>query len=91
MVWGKHWSDNSFDKKYGLRQKHPHVFPTDFTQKDPMAWIYPVKALGKFRYWMDNIYVTEKFGTYLKNKAKKWFEQCRYTCISSSRSASRLS
>ncbi|ENK2328264.1 hypothetical protein AB3A96_004386 [Vibrio vulnificus] len=36
-----------------------------------MAWIYPVEALGEFRRWMDDIYVTEKFGTYLNNKAKK--------------------
>ncbi len=71
IAWGKHWCGNSFDEKYGLRRKHLHVFPEDFPQKDPMAWIYPVEALGEFRRWMDDIYVTEKFGTYLNNKAKK--------------------
>jgi len=71
MAWGKHWSSSSFDGKYGGRRKYQHVFPEDFPQRDPMAWIYPVEALGEFRRWMDDVYVSEKFGTYLNNKAKK--------------------
>lgn len=71
MAWGKHWSKNSFDSKYGQRIKHQHIFPEDFPQRDPMAWIYPVDALGEFRNWMDNVYVTDKFGTYLTNKVRK--------------------
>ncbi|NVN81106.1 MULTISPECIES: hypothetical protein [unclassified Vibrio] len=71
MAWGKHWCSNEFDGKYGERRKHLHVFPEDFPQRDPMAWIYPVEALGEFRRWMDDVYVSEKFGTYLNNKAKK--------------------
>ena len=46
-------------------------FPEDFPQKDPNAWIYPIEALGESRRWMDNVYVSEKFGAYLYNKAKK--------------------
>ncbi|KAB7696305.1 hypothetical protein [Plesiomonas shigelloides] len=70
IAWGKHWSCNNFDEKYGYRIKHLHNFPEDFPQKDPMAWIYPVDALGEFRRWMDDVYVAEKFGTYLTNKVK---------------------
>ena len=71
IAWGKHWSDNNLDRSYGIRRKHLHIFPKDFPQKDPMAWIYPVEALGDFRRWMDDIYVSDKFGVYLTNKAKK--------------------
>ncbi|MBS2783200.1 hypothetical protein [Aeromonas salmonicida] len=70
IAWGKHWGDNTLDHKYGNRIKHRHNFPVDFPQKDPMAWIYPVDALGEFRRWMDNIYVTQKFGPYLHKKLK---------------------
>lgn len=71
LAWGKHWSKNGFDGRYGQRRKHQHVFPKDFPQRDPMAWIYPVEALGEFRKWMDDVYVAEKFETYLSNKAQK--------------------
>lgn len=68
--WGKHWSSNSLEDKYGERKKHLHVFPRDFPQKDPMAWIYPVDALGEFRRWMDDNYLPTKLPIYLQNKAK---------------------
>ncbi len=71
IAWGKHWTKNLFDGKHGQRIKHQHIFPEDFPQRDPMAWIYPVESLGEFRNWMDNVYVADKFGTYLTNKAKK--------------------
>ncbi|WP_139123817.1 MULTISPECIES: hypothetical protein [unclassified Aeromonas] len=70
IAWGKHWSDHALNHKYGDRIKHRHNFPIDFPQKDQMAWIYPVDALGEFRRWMDNIYVTQKFGPYLHKKLK---------------------
>lgn len=71
QIWGKHWTNNNLDNKYGSRLKHLHKFPEDFPQKDPMAWIYPVEALGEFRRWMDDIYVNTKFPNYLANKVNK--------------------
>ncbi|MCH1920137.1 hypothetical protein L9G15_11915 [Shewanella sp. A3A] len=71
QAWGRHWSDNCLRDVYGERIKHLHVFPEDFPQKDPQAWIYPVEALGEFRRWMDAIYLTQKFGPYLAGKAKR--------------------
>lgn len=71
IAWGKHWTSNELDGKFGNRTKFQHVFPDDFPQKDPMAWIYPVDALGEFRRWMDDVYLSDKFGIYLTNKAKK--------------------
>ncbi|TMO71932.1 hypothetical protein [Pseudoalteromonas aurantia] len=68
LAWGKHWNSNNFDAKFGLRQKHLHKFPEEFPQKDPMAWVYPVEALGEFRKWMDNVYLSGKFEKYLANK-----------------------
>lgn len=70
QAWGKHWLSKNFDTRFGDRRKHLHVFPEDFPQKDPMAWIYPVDALGEFRRWMDDVYVTQKFENYLNTKAK---------------------
>lgn len=71
IAWSKHWTDNNLESKHGGRCKFKHIFPEDFPQKDPMAWIYPVEALGEFRLWMDDIYISEKFGKYLNNKVKK--------------------
>lgn len=68
--WGKVWRESEFDTAYGERVKHLHKFPSDFPQKDPEAWIYPVKALGEFREWFDDTYLRMKFPKYLATKAK---------------------
>ncbi|KGJ90011.1 hypothetical protein [Colwellia psychrerythraea] len=69
--WGRDWSDKEYNKTFGERIKHRHLFPDDFPQKNPEAWIYPVEALGEFRKWMDGSYLRVKFPSYLANKAKK--------------------
>jgi hypothetical protein len=69
--WGREWNDKAYNTKFGERIKHQHLFPEDFPQKNPEAWIYPVEALGAFRKWMDDSYLRVKFPTYLANKAKK--------------------
>ncbi|MBQ4890766.1 hypothetical protein J8L86_12970 [Shewanella sp. MMG014] len=70
IAWGKHWTNNNLSTRFGERCKHQHKFPEDFPQRDPMAWIYPVDALGEFRKWMDDVYVTQKFEQYLNTKVK---------------------
>ncbi|ODN65690.1 hypothetical protein [Methylophaga muralis] len=70
LVWAKHWKDNGLEEGYGQRIRHIHKFPDDFPQIDPKAWIYPVEALGEFRKWLDDVYISEKFQTYLNGKAK---------------------
>lgn len=69
--WGKLWGDNNYDDQFSKRIKHQHIFPKDFPQKNPEAWIYPIEALGVFRKWFDDSYLRIKFPTYLANKAKK--------------------
>ncbi|MGE7139171.1 hypothetical protein ACQKIE_16210 [Luteibacter sp. NPDC031894] len=71
LTWGKHWTAISGDTKYGDRQKHPHVYPEWFPQAavNPVeAWVYPLSALGDFRLWLYETYVTTKFPKYVQGK-----------------------
>jgi len=70
QVWGKVWRENNYDSSFGERVKHLHIFPENFPQKDPLAWIYPVDSLGEFRKWIDGVYLRTKFPNYLANKSK---------------------
>lgn len=69
--WGRIWNDSNYDEQIGKRIKHQHIFPKDFPQKNPEAWIYPVEALGAFRKWFDDSYLRSKFPAYLATKAKR--------------------
>lgn len=69
--WAKYWNDNRLGEAFGERMKHGHNYPEWFPQSNanPVpAWIYPVEALGEFRVWIYEHYVTEKFPAYLKRK-----------------------
>ena len=71
IIWGKYWTTNQMDKKYRPREKHPHVYPDSFRQSSAEnieAWVYPVEALGEFRIWLYEVYLMEKFPTYLNKK-----------------------
>ncbi len=71
LAWGKFWTDGDLDDVYGPRLKHPHRFPADFPQTEPVeAWIYPIEALGEFRSWMRDHYLPGRFRAYLENKAR---------------------
>lgn len=74
QIWGAHWTDNEMDEEFGPRKKHPHNYPDWFPQSaaNPLpAWIYPADALGRFRVWLYEQYVPNKFPTYLKTKVKQ--------------------
>ncbi|EKZ9478276.1 hypothetical protein FMK56_12630 [Klebsiella oxytoca] len=71
MLWSKHWVASNLDDKYGIRIKHPHVYPDWFPQakSGPVeAWIYPDDALGEFRRWMQNEYIQNRLTPYLLKK-----------------------
>lgn len=72
MMWSKHWKDLDLDTLYGARTKYPHVYPPDYPQSaaDPDAFIYPIAALGEFRRWLSEIYLPQKYPTYLRSKVK---------------------
>jgi hypothetical protein len=71
QTWAKEWKEKGYEEKFGNRVKHLHKFPSDFPQKDPEAWIYPIETLGEFRKWLDDSYLRTKFPRYVVNKAKK--------------------
>ncbi|MCC3749722.1 hypothetical protein LLQ46_22960 [Rouxiella badensis] len=71
--WGKYWSANQLDGKYGARTKHAHTYPDWFPQHKagPIeAWIYPDDALGEFRRWMQQSYLPTKFPAYIESKTR---------------------
>ena len=73
QAWGKYWTDNGLEKIHGTREKHPHFYPDWFPQADanPVpAWIYPAAALGEFRVWLYETYITQKFPKYVENKVQ---------------------
>lgn len=73
--WGKHWTTNNLDGKYGARKKWNHNYPDYFPQaaSNPQdVWCYPDEALAEFRRWMREKYVGEgKFIKYIDSKVKQ--------------------
>jgi hypothetical protein len=72
--WGRHWSDGGFDFVYGDRIKYEHNYPDYFPQSasNPQAaYCYPDNALGEFRRWMHEIYLRDKFVSYLTTKERQ--------------------
>jgi hypothetical protein len=74
-AWGRHWTSNNFDEKYGKRIKFEHNYPHYFPQADSNPqepWCYPEAALGEFRRWIREVYIGQgKFSAYLTDKVKK--------------------
>lgn len=69
--WGKYWSKNNLEQRYGERMQYPHYYPDSFPQSatNPVsAWIYPIQALGEFRLWLMTTYLNEKLEPYLTRK-----------------------
>jgi len=74
QVWGRHWEANKLAAKLGERQRWEHNYPDYYpqSQSNPQEiWVYPVEALATFRRWLDEIYIPEKFPSYLDRKVKQ--------------------
>ena len=72
--WSGFWEASQLDNKYGERIKYPHVYPDYFphAKSNPQdVYVYPLKALGEFRIWIQEHYLPENFPTYLKKKVKE--------------------
>lgn len=70
--WGRYWSDNNLEAKYGGRVTYPHYYPSDYAQakSNPQpANAYPDTALAEFRRWFRQVYLLTKFPTYILTKA----------------------
>ncbi|MDR3113006.1 MAG: hypothetical protein LBU09_01350 [Endomicrobium sp.] len=69
--WGKYWKDNNLSEEFGDRIPYEHNYPEYFRQaaSNPQpAKAYPLKALGKFREWLENEYLIKKFPPYMLKK-----------------------
>jgi len=69
--WAKYWQAESLDIIHGDRIKYEHNYPEYFPQalSNPQpAYCYPDDALGEFRKWFREEYLTKKFAPYLSTK-----------------------
>lgn len=72
--WRKYWDDNNMADKFGESQKCEHNYPDYFPQakSNPQDMnVYPIKALGEFRTWLQEEYIPIHFPGYLKSKVKQ--------------------
>lgn len=72
IIWGKYWTSNSLDDKYGKRIEYDHCYPEYYPQskKNPQpAKAYPDSALGEFRTWLREHYIVNNFPKYLISKS----------------------
>lgn len=70
--WGKFWSKDKLDEKFGPRVKYEHNYPSYYPQSasNPQTpWAYPDEALPLFRRWFRNEYLPTKFPRYILTKA----------------------
>lgn len=73
-AWSEFWKEKGFEALHGERIKHEHNYPDYFPQarSNPQhPWVYPNKALGDFRDWMQREYIAKKFPKYIDTKVQK--------------------
>lgn len=73
-TWSAYWNSKGLVNLYGERIKHSHEYPDYFPQAEANrsinVYLYPIKALGSFREWLDKEYLPSKFPSYLKRKVR---------------------
>jgi hypothetical protein len=73
--WSAFWTENSLADLFGERRRYPHRYPEDHPQarSNPQdSWCYPLAALGRFREWLQDIYIEGgKFSNYLSGIVKR--------------------
>lgn len=72
MAWGKYWTENQLETKFGNRIPYEHNYPSYYPQslsnpQKPNA--YPDAALPLFRQWFRQVYLLTKFPKYILTKA----------------------
>lgn len=68
--WAKYWKAQNIESKFGARIQILHKYPDSYRQRDPKINAYPIAALSEFRAWFQDVYLLEKYPTYIKNKTK---------------------
>lgn len=72
--WAKAWAAEKLEEKYGKRIPYEHNYPEYFPQakSNPQhPWAYPDGALPRFREWMRETYLPQKFPPYIQSVEKK--------------------
>ena len=72
--WSKFWASENLDVIYGERRKYDHNYPQYFPQSasNPQpSYCYPDDALGEFRKWIKQEYISKKMPGYLLQKTKQ--------------------
>jgi hypothetical protein len=72
--WGKFWAAESLEVLYGERIKYEHNYPLYFPQaaSNPQSpYCYPDEALGEFRKWVRETYISKKMPDYLNTKVRQ--------------------
>lgn len=72
LAWGKFWTENNLDERFGPRIKYEHNYPDYYPQSasnPQQPWAYPDEALPTFRRWFRHIYLPTKFPKYILTKA----------------------
>jgi len=72
QCWGRYWTENALDNKFGERIEYEHNYPKYYPQalsnpQKPKA--YPDAALPLFRQWFKQVYLLTKFPKYMLTKA----------------------
>lgn len=73
LAWSKHWQAENLDVVFGDRIRYEHSYPSYFPQSasNPQpAFCYPDDALGEFRKWFREKYLTTNMPKYLTDKVR---------------------
>jgi hypothetical protein len=73
-AWSAFWNEKKLATEFGERIKYDHEYPLYYPQakSNPQpSFAYPDSALGVFRAWLRQQYITNKFPTYLSGQAKQ--------------------
>lgn len=72
-AWSEFWGEHKLVETYGERIRYPHDYPLYYPQakSNPQpCYAYPDAALGVFRAWLRQQYITNKFPKYLIGQTK---------------------
>lgn len=72
-AWSEFWKEQNLSGDHGERTKYDHDYPLYYPQakSNPQpSFAYPDSALGIFRAWLRQHYITSKFPKYLMGQAK---------------------
>lgn len=74
QTWARYWKDKKLATTHGERINYPHTFPEYYPQAANGivdAYCYPDTALGDFRKWFRENYLTKNLPNYIAGKQKK--------------------